>query len=223
MTAARNPESTGPSATAPESRRQWVSNAIDGECPAGDADALCRQWRSDESLRADWHAYHLIGDVLRSDELSAAPARDEAFLRKLRSRLADEPVPLAPSPLIMPAARADSALGVRPRRWLASAAVAAGFVAVGVAFVALRPESGSSPTGWGGAQMAATPPAEGLVRQVGSAAAPASGQALRLDGQIIRDARLDAYFEAHRGAGGVRPTAVPGGALRNVDVSVARP
>lgn len=222
MTAARNPEPTGPSVSDPESRRQWMSNAIDGECPAGEADALYRQWRSDASLRADWHAYHLIGDVLRSDELSAPPARDEAFLRKLRNRLADEPVPLAPAPLAMPAATAGVPQGGRPRRWLASAAVAAGFVAVGVAFVALRPEAGSSPTGWG-AQMAATPPADGLVRQVGSAAAPASGQALRLDGQIIRDARLDAYFEAHRGAGGVRPTAVPGGALRNVDVSVERP
>ena len=39
---------------------------------------VCESWRGDGELREDWHAYHLIGDVLRSDDLAIAPARDEA-------------------------------------------------------------------------------------------------------------------------------------------------
>jgi sigma-E factor negative regulatory protein RseA len=50
---------------------------------------------------------------------------------------------------------------------------------------------------------------------------PASSQGLMvLDGQVIRDARLDAYFEAHRGAVGPVPSAMPGGALRSVEILV---
>ena len=46
-----------------------------------------------------WHAYHLIGDVLRSDDLASAPGRDAAFLQRLSARLDDEPAVLAPEPL----------------------------------------------------------------------------------------------------------------------------
>jgi hypothetical protein len=61
-------------------------------------------WRDDARARETWHAYHLIGDVLRSEELAHAPARDEAFLAGLRQRLAAEPAILAPAP-VRPAAK----------------------------------------------------------------------------------------------------------------------
>jgi sigma-E factor negative regulatory protein RseA len=182
----------------------------------GDPDALragCEAWRDDPAARATWHAYHLIGDVMRSEELAATPTRDAAFLAALRQRLAAEPVPLAPAPLPAPAA----SLAAVPRRrhaWLAPAAVAAGFFAVAGALVVTRlsaPEAG--------APLQARGPAGSGLTLVG-AGAPGAAAPLPMDGRLIRDAQLDRYLEAHRGAlGGA--LAVPGGVKHNVDVSAA--
>jgi len=169
--------------------RSSLSSLMDGDlAPDAVADA-CSAWRQDADARASWHAYHLIGDVLRSDELAAPPARDEAFLQALRARLADEPVPLAPAPLVN-AAPADAvadtlpqvANGRAPRRrgagWLvAPAAVAAGFVAVAGVLVVTRtmaPDTGSAPT-----LAQATP-------------------ATAVSADLVRDAGLDRYLAAHR-------------------------
>ncbi|HRI18437.1 MAG TPA: RseA family anti-sigma factor, partial [Burkholderiaceae bacterium] len=86
---------------------------VDGECDASALGGACAQWRTDASLRASWHAYHLIGDVMRSDELASDAGRDAAFVRSLRERLAQEPVILAPSPAGDPAPERGSQ--VRPR------------------------------------------------------------------------------------------------------------
>lgn len=201
---------------------ETLSSLVDGECHAGAADEACRGWRSDPALQRTWQTYHLIGDVLRSDELSPSRGADAAFLQGLRDRLAAEPVPLAPAPLPdrAPAPLPDRAPA---RRWLAPAAMVAGVMAVGAAVVVLQPATMGPATGWN-AQIAATPPADGAnLRRVGGAApaVPASSQSLMVvDGQVIRDARLDAYFEAHRGAVGPVPSALPGGALRSVEILV---
>jgi sigma-E factor negative regulatory protein RseA len=208
MTADRRTDSSDRSN--PATQGEKLSSLIDGELRVDEVEQACRQWRTDADLRRDWHAYHLIGDVLRSEDLSASPGGDAAFLQALRVRLAAEPVPLAPKPL----PRAD-----KPRRWLTPVAVAAGFAAVGLSVLVMKP-AGMGPSGWGEPIAAVQPAGRDTLRQVGNASAPASGQALVLDGQVIRDARLDAYFEAHRGATGPMPSAVPGGALRSVEILV---
>ena len=89
-------------------------------------------WANDAEGRAAWHAYQLIGDVLRSEDLASTPRHDAAFLAALRGRLADEPAVLAPRPV---------ASTVRRRRrlaWAAPMAVAAGFVAVAGVLVVLQ-------------------------------------------------------------------------------------
>jgi sigma-E factor negative regulatory protein RseA len=194
-----------------------LSSFVDGEGRPDDVEDACRRWKADETFRRDWATYHLIGDVLRSEELSPARPGDAAFLQGLRARLASEPVPLAPAPLPPPPVAA-----ARLRRWLAPAAMAAGVMAVGTAFMVMRADVTGPAVGWG-SQVAATPPAD--LRRAGAltrpVAAPASAQGVMvLDGQVIRDARLDAYFEAHRGAVGPVPSAMPGGALRSVDILV---
>jgi sigma-E factor negative regulatory protein RseA len=205
MTADRVPDPASRS-----NRGEWLSSLADGEADAGDVERACRQWRADDELRREWHAYHLIGDVLRSDELSKAPDSHAIFLQSLRARLANEPVPLAPVPLTAEP---------RPRRWLAPVAVVAGFAVVGVSVLVLRPGS-TGPTGWNEPIAVVQPGNSDTVRRVGHASAPLSSQTLVIDGQVIRDARLDAYFEAHRGAIGPMPSAVPGGALRSVEILV---
>lgn len=185
---------------------QLISSLADGELHDRELEDGCRRWRQDEQARSTWHAYHLIGDVMRSEDLASAPARDAEFVRRLRNRLAGEPALLAPAPL---PARARSA-----RRWLVSAA-AFGGIAVVAGTVALN--GGFGTAGADATRLAARAP----MQRVGAPAMPASAQHLQIDGRLIRDARLDAYFEAHRGAVGGLPSALPGGgALRSVDVIV---
>jgi sigma-E factor negative regulatory protein RseA len=112
----------------PEQRRECLSALMDGDAQA--LSAACAAWRNDADARAQWHAYHLIGDVLRSEELAQSAAADARFLSAMRVRLAAEPVVLAP------------------------AAAAAGFVVVAGVLVVTRgvlPGDGAAP------QIAAAP------------------------------------------------------------------
>ncbi len=128
------PSNIPPQATADDTRA-WLSALADGDAQA--ADPACAVWRDDAEARRTWHAYQLIGDVMRSDDLARPAARDAAFLAGLRERLAAEPVVLAPVP-----AR-------RHQHWLLPAVAAAGFVLVaGVLVVARVSQPGAeAPTG----------------------------------------------------------------------------
>ncbi len=174
----------------------------------GQADALaqaCQAWRDDPQARQTWRTYHLIGDVLRSDELARHPGRDEDFLAGLRQRLAAEPVPLAPSPAPPPV----------PRRqpWLVPVAAAAGFVVVAGVLVVSR--LGAPGAAAGSPTLAAASGA--AVTLVGMAARPAASAVRSGEGTLIRDARLDEYLRAHQSARGGVAVAAPGGLLRQVD------
>lgn len=180
-----------------------MSAATDGDAVA--LSAVCQAWRSDRETRANWHAYHLIGDVLRSTELASPPAHDAEFLDRLRQRMAHEPVVLAP-------------LQAPPRRvagWLASAAVAAGFVVVAGVLVMSGVPSTSMPKGSESMAAAPSPPSAVGVRS--GAVFAASGQGQSGDAALIRDLRLDEFLRAHQAARGGMAVAVPGSALRRVD------
>jgi sigma-E factor negative regulatory protein RseA len=196
-------------------RRELLSSLADGR--AESADEACRVWADSSEARATWHTYHLIGDVLRSDDLARAPAADADFLARLRQRMADEPVVLAPEP-----PRAEPPRGAGPLRWTVPVAVAAGFVAVAAVLLVTR---SGTPAEGPGTELAAARPSAGVpapgVSVVALPARPASAQppSLVVDGQLLRDARLDEYLRAHREMLG-SPAASPGGGLRNVDTIV---
>lgn len=209
----------------PDAPRQWLSDLADGRLEAHALADACGRWESDVEARRTWHAYQLIGDVLRSDDLARPASGDAAFLQALRQRLADEPVVLAPSPTPLPAASERRpparARGHRPL-WLVPMAAAAGFVAVAGVMVVLQSVPGGN--GFDAPQMAATPPAAVNVR----AAAPgwvvpagAPGTAPVAAGQMLRDARVDEYLRAHREVLMGSPAALPGGAVRTVDFESA--
>lgn len=184
--------------------RRWLSALADGDAAA--AQRACSLWRDDTAARQTWHTYHLIGDVMRSDELAHPPARDAAFLAGLRTRLAAEPVLLAP-PAPLPKARPRQA-------WLMPAAAAAGFVVVAGVLVLTRLGQPGVP---GPAAVMAGASGAGLTA-VNTAAAPVAPA--QRDAGFIRDPRLDEYLRAHQSASGGVAAAAPGGALRRVDVTV---
>jgi sigma-E factor negative regulatory protein RseA len=180
-----------------DAMRQSMSSLMDGRLDGASLDSAFSAWRSDAKARECWHAYHLIGDVLRSDELAAQPSRDEAFLASLRSKLEAEPVPLAPG-------RHPAGQGERGwrQRLVAPAAVAAGFVAVAGVLVVLR---GAAPQeGAGGALVAGG----------------TSGEMMVVNREVIRDARLDRYLAAHRKVSNSASVQVPGAVARSVDTVV---
>jgi sigma-E factor negative regulatory protein RseA len=198
-----NMNEPAPRAEAPADER-WAALSALADGDAGALAQACALWREDPRARATWHAYHLIGDVLRSDELAAPPSHDAAFLAALRTRLAAEPTILAP------AAKAPAA--AHRHGWLLPAAAAAGFAAVAGLLVLTRLPAPVADD----ALLAANPePRAGLVLTGSAASAP---QPLVIDGRMIRDARLDSYLRAHREALGGVPAAVPGGAPRSVEV-----
>lgn len=207
----RTPVLTASATGAAPGREQdaWLSALADGEATA--ADRACSAWRDDAQARATWHAYQLIGDALRSDELVTPPGHDAAFLTRLRLRMATEPVPLAPAPLPgTGTSAAVSATGVSRRRqvWLSSAAIAAGFVAVAGVLVVTR----TAPVDGEGTWLARG----NNSGQTSSGLVPASPT-------MLRNAGLDRYLEAHRGLPGLAPGIAAGGGLRSVDAVVPLP
>jgi sigma-E factor negative regulatory protein RseA len=194
----------------PNQQRQALSSLMDGDLPAGELAGVIASFRDDDDLRADWHAYHLIGDVLRSDDLATTPARDACFLQSLRSRLGQDaaqqeaaplmaaaPRPPMPTPMAVPASRASGRR--RLAGWMmAPAAVAAGFVVVAGVLVVNK-------------TVVSPPAAETVFALQMPSQSPASGV-------LVRDARLDRYLAAHRNLGTGLAGASAGGAERTVQI-----
>ncbi|WP_428419957.1 sigma-E factor negative regulatory protein [Methylibium sp.] len=194
-----------------------LSALVDGEADAGMAAVVSAKWRHEPGVRERWHSYQLIGDALRSEELCGR-GRDAVFLRRLRERLDQEPVILAPQPKPAASAATDAASASRPRsarlvrRWATPAAVAAGFLAVvGILTIIRLPGPQAAAP-----QLARAPLSPVLPSAASKVVAQATPeQAEPASGVLIRDARLDQYLTAHKQFGGSSALGVPSGFLRS--------
>ena len=194
-----------------------LSALADGELDSAAAAHACTAWREDGRVRATWHAYQLIGDVLRSDDLAMRPGRDAAFLAALRARLADEPVVLALHPPAVSAGEQAAAPVAWARRrtprwaWLVPSAVAAGFVLVaGAALLVMR-----EPTAGGSAVQGPVVAAASAVDAVPATAIRVVPRQLSSSGRVIRDPRLDRYLAAHQHFAGTSALGMSSGLVRN--------
>lgn len=206
-----------------EQARERLSRLVDGEGAPDELQQLLAAGRESPETWSEtlgtWHLYQLVGDVMRSDEL-AGRGRDDVFLARLRERLADEPVVMAPvalprddaqpQPLQAAAGSGGSSARAVPwRRWRAPLAAAAGVMVVaGVAMMTGLP---------GGPGGSASSPL--MLTQAPAAGVPASSVAgprlLTANGPLLRDARLDQYLSAHQQFGGSSALGVPSGFLRS--------
>jgi len=205
------------------STRESLSALADGELEPSRVAAACAAWRDDARSRATWHAYHVIGDVLRSEDLASLPARDAAFVSALQARLAAEPTVLAPEPRVESPATAPPGRVARGRSgwpWKAPSAVAAGFVMVAGALVMTRTPAPTAPAGVIAAAPAVQAVAAGpalppvIAPTLAPAQAPFAPRASN-GGKLLRDARLDHYLAAHQQFAGSSALGVPSGFLRN--------
>lgn len=125
-------------------RRERLSAFIDGEADGASGLEALRAWSDDGGVRRDWHAWQLIGDVLRSEDLASDPRGDVRFCAAVRVRLAAEPVVLAPRRL-EPYVSAEAGAARRPGWGAVSSALAAGFVLVVGTFALFRPAPPAAP------------------------------------------------------------------------------
>jgi sigma-E factor negative regulatory protein RseA len=182
--------------------QEMVSALADGEL-RGDAFARAVDIAAgDSDARHAWHAYHLIGDVLRSGDLGAGSEPDR-FLSRLQARLCEERQPaasaVAPRALQLAVEASQQSQRVAANdvnfRWKVLAGVAS-LTAIGTVAWSLSAAPVNGP-----AQLA----------RVEAPTVLANTQR----GVMIRDARLDELLAAHRQMGGASVLPAPAGALRN--------
>jgi sigma-E factor negative regulatory protein RseA len=177
-----------------DDKRELVSALADGQL-SGEAFARGVEIAvTDAAAREAWHAYHLIGDVLRSGELARCAPPDR-FLGRLQERLRAEQVAVD-----MPPAQVHTQIQTRDAandsafRWKMVAAAASVAAVSAIAWTVI-----------------ATPAA---APQLASASAAGPVLASTQRGVMIRDPRLDEFLAAHRQLGGAALVA-PAGYLRN--------
>ncbi|AKJ31162.1 sigma-E factor negative regulatory protein [Caldimonas brevitalea] len=208
--------------------RERLSALSDGEAGAEELHSTLSGWREDAAVRAGtcetWHVYHLIGDVMRSDDL-CGHGEDDKFLARLRERLAQEAVVMAPAPstarVDAPDATVQVANGapiaVRRRSWVAPMAAAAGVMAVAGVLVVTRVSTpGGALTGAPQMVQAGAPGVVAAPLQTVAASTPAQPETeIAVGHGLLRDPRLDQYLSAHKQFGGSSALGVPSGFLRS--------
>lgn len=183
---------------------EQISALIDGELAPHEFEAVIELAKAGRG-RADWSAYQLIGDTLRSEELAGAGST-EAFVTRFAARLEQEPHLLAPTALADAPRR--HRLLVRPswvRRVMPGTALAAAVAAV--SWVVVPQMRDADPVAATGGIVAQAPVAPQLTP------APAVVAVSADPAQMIRDPRLDEYLRAHRVS---VPTSAAVPTMRNV-------
>ena len=220
--------------------REQVSALADGQLRGLEFAQTVEMIGARSELRSSWHAYHVIGDVLRSSELMQS-SDDVGFVARFQSRLAIEiggftvkpfvqsgsemladvdSVPLNGHQFAQVLERPSVATSANESnfRWklVAGFASVAAVVAIGWSAVSgLYDQSGRSD----GGQLANTSlPALGASSVVASLPA-ISTQTVNIAGSgpavMIRDPNLDALLAAHKQFGGTSALQMPTGFLRN--------
>lgn len=170
-----------------EASREALSALADGEAQPGEVARACAAWKDDPHARTTWHAYQLIGDVMRSEDLAQTGASD-GFLKNFRERLAQEPVILVPAAAAAQkhaaaeaaARRAPEVASVAPqapvqlrrRGWLGPVGVAAGFAMVVGALISSQVVPTGPAGGANGLSMAQVQNGGGMIPDLSLAVAP---------------------------------------------------
>jgi sigma-E factor negative regulatory protein RseA len=194
-----------------------VDGQLTGEAFANAVDLV----QCDADARRTWQSYHLVGDVLRSNDLARCRLGD-GFVSRLQSRLQQEGVfqmpeakPTTPKSASVPVPQSHAA-NDPVFRWKLVAGFAS-MVAVGAIGWSLIGAAGPV----GGAQpvmaLASTPSLQ-LPGQFQLSARPATSQASvdnTSSGVMIRDPHLDALLAAHKQFGNGSALQGSTGFLRN--------
>ena len=179
---------------------ELLSALADGELRREELVAALQVGGSDDAASggdiARWCAYHLIGDVLRS-QANVAVCPDMRFVERLNHRLAREPVAAPVKPVLNLTPPLTSASNDESFRWKLVAGVAS-----------LAAVSAISWNAFGLFSPAAVP-------KLAELAAPQQVLVASPLGPVLRDARLEEMLAAHRQLGGVSALQAPSNFFRN--------
>ncbi len=195
---------------------EHISALVDGQL-SGEALTLAVQaLAQDPQARADWHVYHLVGDVLRSQELSWVGTKDVDFLSRLRSRMQAEATPSLPE-LAMNSVTTYAvtdmltSLNGYPKEAANDANLRWKWVA-GLASLAFAFVLGWSLVGGVGTQSSSSQLAQTPLPTLQTQASSVSDESVPI---LIRDPRLDQLLQAHQQFGGTSALQMPSGFVRN--------
>jgi sigma-E factor negative regulatory protein RseA len=176
--------------------KETLSSLMDGEVDARTAGGLLATLCSSSELRAEWIAFHLVGDALRSSEVAAG--HSDGFGARVAAAIAREPAIMAPHAL------RTSPSPLR-RYLLPGIAVAASAAVIGFVAVPLLRNAETPP-----AQQASVAPAQTVVATT-PAERPEEAAARRAAATVANARTLQAYLAAHREltAGVALPRATP--------------
>lgn len=204
---------------------ETLSALADGEL---DAEQLPRLFSTLEQHQPEamssWHAYQLIGDVLRGEQALATRSPPGDFLAAVRGRLQEEASPAQsvaqPTPAVQifhPAASTVPAANDAVFRWK----LVAGFASLAAVMAVSWSVLSGAPRAVGGEaspQLATAPAAVVPVVAEGSKPSDPASTAVVVNtgqGPLIRDARLEQLLAEHRQNGGMSALQNPTGFLRN--------
>jgi sigma-E factor negative regulatory protein RseA len=177
------------------SRSERLSAFVDGESlnEVGDIGKFISGLTSRD--RAAWSDFHLIGDALRSDDLAASPVASSAFMAAFSQRLEAEAHVFAPA-VAQAAAQARSPLRSRLFRRRVMPAFAVAAAAATLTWIVV-PQL-QAVDGHGGAPLASVASTDSVQRVAMASMPSVSTRSPVVEANIIRDASLDQYLEAHQ-------------------------
>lgn len=185
---------------------ECLSAMVDGELEPVELVQALGAAVGDAQCISQWHAYHVVGDVLRSAELATA-GQDLEFLRKLEQRLAQEPVYLPSQSATVPATPAGvfwtRSANAGTLRWKLVAGVACSALAIVVGMGQWQPTGSQTGMQLSSAPVTSPPAMAPLVQ-------PEVGTLV-----MIRDPELDGLLAAHQQLGGHSALQRSSGFLRN--------
>ncbi|MCB4366485.1 sigma-E factor negative regulatory protein [Hydrogenophaga taeniospiralis] len=209
-----------------------LSALVDGEIGEAELDRVLAGFAEQSDVRASWHAYQVIGDVLRSSGMAVSSQAPQAFLAGIHAKLQTETgaqrtelstvskhlARISPTGHPQVSAANDAVF-----RWKLVAGFASLAAVMAVSWTVLgNAAAGAGGGGSDGAQLALTAPESSREiapsTQAVAATTPASGAAVVVNttqGPVIRDAQLEALMAEHRQNGGMSALQMPAGFLRN--------
>jgi sigma-E factor negative regulatory protein RseA len=195
-------------------KSELISALLDGELMHAESQQLISQLANAPADKADWDAYHQIGDVLRSDDLAVSFSPD--FGSRLSALLDQEPVVLAPrSASAVEFIHADVAVANGVSRPSAASVRGArlwgmgGLIAAGLLVFAIAPRlnidnnDGAAPAA-AGVQMAQSRGqfevggAQSDLRNVSNQSILSFDKADAIPMEMLRDPQLDNFLMGHQ-------------------------
>jgi len=195
------------------SRAERVSAFVDGESTEDHGmltDEVLTQFLSGfgNEDRTLWADYHLVGDVLKSEDLAVDPAAEQAFLGRFSAAFQSEPLLLAPRAL----KSNRGALSIR--RFIPTLAAAAAVVTLtwilvprqmhgdapvaGAVQTAANSQVSSQPVVAQALPQATDPEVQRVAMAAASSDTAAPIAPAHDDVNMIRDTQLDQYLDAHQ-------------------------